>query len=116
MWSLDGDNGKRCGRSALHARNRSQAYSAREAEITSTGETSPPFIAQTLQRERAALVVMELIRPLRCVGAYLVRPASGTLNESQALVVWYGVKLPCKEFDELFFYPSLVVRFNSPAR
>jgi glutathione synthase len=44
----------------------------------------PAFVAQLPHRERAAWVAMELIRPPRHVGAYLVRSGAGRVSTSAA--------------------------------
>ena len=80
MWSLDTDDGK----GAEEAVRRAQGLvlkPQREGGGNNVYRGNiPSFVAQMPQQERVAWVAMELIRPPRGVGAYLVRPGTGRVS------------------------------------
>lgn len=80
MWSLDKDDGKGA-EEAVRRAHELVLKPQREGGGNNIYRVNiPPFVEQMSQQERVAWVAMELIRPPRGVGAYLVRPGTGRVS------------------------------------
>ena len=80
MWALDADDGagaeeavRRAHELVLKPQREGGGNNVYRANI-------PPFVEQLPRREHAAWIAMELIRPPRGVGAYLVRSGAGRVR------------------------------------
>jgi glutathione synthase len=80
MWSLDNDGGKgaeeavrRAHELVLKPQREGGGHNVYRGNI-------PPFVAQLPPHERVAWIAMELIRPPRGVGAFLVRHGAGRVR------------------------------------
>ena len=89
MWSLDKDDGKGA-EEAVRRAHELVLKPQREGGGNNVYRGNiPPLVAQMPKQERVAWVAMELIRPPRAVGAYLVR--SGTGRVSARVMNEFGV-------------------------
>ena len=80
MWSLDADDG-RGAEEAVRRAHELVLKPQREGGGNNVYRGSiPPFVARLPRHERVAWIAMELIRPPRGVGAYLVRPGVGRVR------------------------------------
>ena len=93
MWSLDSDDGKgaeeavrRADEFVLKPRREEGGNNVYRGNVL-------PFVAQMPQQERGGWFMMELIRPPRGVGAYLVRSGTGRVSARMMneLAVFGGV-------------------------
>lgn len=89
MWSLDGDDGKGAEEAVRRAHELVLKPQLEGGGNNVYRGNIPPFVAQMAAQERVAWVAMELIRPPRGVGAYLVR--SGTERVSARVMSELGV-------------------------
>ena len=89
MWSLDSDDGKGAEEAVRRAHELVLKPQREGGGNNIYRGNIPPFVAQMPQEERVAWVAMELIRPPRGVGAYLVR--SGTGRVSARVMNEFGV-------------------------
>ncbi len=80
MWSLDQEDGKGAEEAVRRAHQLVLKPQREGGGNNIYWGNIPAFVAQLPQRERAAWVAMELIRPPRGVGAYLVRPRTGRVS------------------------------------
>lgn len=80
MWSLDTDDGKGAEEAVRRAHELVLKPQREGGGNNIYRGNIPPFVAQMPQQERVAWVAMELIRPPRGVGAYLVRPGTGRVS------------------------------------
>ncbi|KAF8488207.1 glutathione synthase [Russula emetica] len=80
MWSLDKDEGKGAEEAVRRAHELVLKPQREGGGNNIYRGNIPPFVAQMSQQERVAWVAMELIRPPRGVGAYLVRPGTGRVS------------------------------------
>ncbi|KAH9968289.1 glutathione synthase [Russula compacta] len=80
MWALDADDGAGA-EEAVRRAHELVLKPQREGGGNNVYRASiPPFVEQLPRRERAAWIAMELIRPPRGVGAYLVRSGAGRVR------------------------------------
>ena len=80
MWSLNSDNGKGAEEAVRRAHELVLKPQREEGGNNIYRGNISPFVAQMPQQERVAWVAMELIRPPRGVGAYLVRSVTGRVS------------------------------------
>jgi glutathione synthetase len=83
MWSLDRDDGKGAEEEEEAVRRAHELVLKPQREGGGNNVyrgNIPQFIAQMPQHERVTWVAMELIRPPRGVGAYLIRPGAGRVS------------------------------------
>ncbi|KAI0276758.1 glutathione synthase [Russula aff. rugulosa BPL654] len=80
MWSLDSDNGKGAEEAVRRAHELVLKPQREGGGNNIYRGNIPPFVAQMPQQERVAWVAMELIRPPRGIGAYLVRSGTGRVS------------------------------------
>jgi hypothetical protein len=80
MWSLNSDNGKGAEEAVRRAHELVLKPQREGGGNNIYRGNIPPFVAQMPQQERVAWVAMELIRPPRGVGAYLVRSVTGRVS------------------------------------
>ena len=80
MWSLDRDDGKGAEEAVRRAHELVLKPQREGGGNNIYRGNIPPFVAQMSQPERVAWVAMELIRPPRGVGAYLIRPGTGRVK------------------------------------
>jgi len=83
MWALDeGPNGAGAEEAVRRARELVLKPQREGGGNNVYRDKIPPFVAQLPERERAAWVAMELIRPPRGIGAHLVRSGGGRVRAS----------------------------------
>jgi glutathione synthase len=80
MWSLDRDDGKGAEEAVRRAHELVLKPQREGGGNNIYRGNIPAFVAQMSQQERVAWVAMELIRPPRGVGAYLVRSGTGRVS------------------------------------